>query len=53
MNKYSKFQMDTFDSFWENLTENLTDPDADADADADADTGVTAIARLFFFEKSS
>jgi len=28
-----------------NLTENLTDPDADA--------GVTTIARLFFFEKSS
>ena len=46
MNKYSKFQMDTFASFWE----NLTDPDADADADADA--GVTTIARLFFFEKS-
>jgi len=31
------------------LTKNLTDPDADADADA----GVTTIARLFFFEKSS
>jgi hypothetical protein len=31
VNKYSKFQMDTFASFWE----NLTDPDADADADAD------------------
>jgi hypothetical protein len=51
VNKYSKFQMDTFDSFWEmdsdkkNLTKNLTDPDADA--------GVTTIARLFFFEKSS
>jgi hypothetical protein len=45
--------MDTFDSFWEmdsdkkNLTENLTDPDVDADA------GVTTIARLFIFEKSS
>ena len=34
-----------------NLTENLTDPDADADAYVDA--GVTTIARLFFFEKSS
>ena len=46
MNKYSKFQMDTFDSFWEmDLTENLTDPDADA--------RVTTIARIFFFEKSS
>jgi hypothetical protein len=30
-----------------NLTENLTDPDADADA------GVTTVAGLFFFEKSS
>jgi hypothetical protein len=29
------------------LTKTLTDPDADADA------GVTTIARLFFFEKSS
>jgi len=36
-----------------NLTENLTDPDAYPDADADADAGVTTIARLFFFEKSS
>jgi hypothetical protein len=36
-----------------NLTENLADPDADADTDADADAGVTTIARLFFFEKSS
>jgi len=35
------------------LTKNLTDPDADADADAAADAGVTTIARLFFFEKSS
>ena len=31
------------------LTKNLTDPDADVDADA----GVTTIAQLFFFEKSS
>jgi hypothetical protein len=29
------------------VTKNLTDPDTDADA------GVTTIARLFFFEKSS
>jgi hypothetical protein len=49
VNKYSKLQMDTFDSFWEmdsdkkNLTENLTNPDA----------RVTTIARLFFYEKSS
>jgi hypothetical protein len=50
VNKYSKFQMDTFVVFekW-TLTKNLTDPDADTDADA----GVTTIARLFFFEKSS
>ena len=48
MNKYSKFQMDTFDSFWEMESDkNLTDPDDDADA------GVTTIARLFFLEKSS
>ena len=48
MNKYSKFQMDTFDSFWEmDSDKNLTDPDADADA------GVTTIAQHFFFEKSS
>jgi hypothetical protein len=39
--------MDTFDSFWEMDSDkkNLTDPIADA--------GVTTIARLFFFEKSS
>jgi hypothetical protein len=34
--------MDYFDSFWEM---DLTD--------RDADTGVTTIARLFFFEESS
>jgi hypothetical protein len=46
VNKYSKFKMDTFDNFWEmNSDKNLTDPDTD--------TGVTTIARLFFFEKSS
>jgi hypothetical protein len=49
VNKYSKFQMDTFDSFWEMDSDkkNLTDPDADTDA------GVATIARLFYFEKSS
>ena len=46
MNKYSKFQMDTFDSFWEmDSDKKLTDPDADA--------GVTTIAQLYFFKKSS
>ena len=40
--------MDTFDSFWEmHSDKKLNDPDVDADA------GVTTLARLFFFEKSS
>ena len=48
VNKYSKFQMDTFDSFWEmdSLTKNLTVPDADA--------GVTTIGfYLDFFSSKS
>ena len=53
VNKYSKFQMDAFDSVWEMDSDKQINRPRDPDADADADTGVTTIARLFFFEKSS